>query len=112
MGCVENNHTIREIGKMVKACIPEAVLEIDEGDFDSRDYRVDFGKLHRSLPVEFRYGVRDGIEEIRREIEAGRISDYREKKYSNVDFWKDEATLRKLLIRVNEADAPTDTRQV
>jgi nucleoside-diphosphate-sugar epimerase len=51
VGRSEHNYRIRELGEIVVATVPGAVLEIAPGAGpDRRSYRVDFGKLARTFP--------------------------------------------------------------
>ena len=66
VGRDEDNYQIREIAEMVRETVPSSRVEYAEGAGpDTRCYRVDFGKIHSTLP-EFRprWDVRRGIKEL------------------------------------------------
>jgi nucleoside-diphosphate-sugar epimerase len=61
------NYRVAEVAERVQEAIPEAAIELAPGaGADPRCYRVDFGKLSRTLPgFEPRWRVADGIRELR-----------------------------------------------
>lgn len=66
VGRNEDNFQIREIADMVKEVVPGSRVEYAQGAGpDKRCYRVDFGKIMRTLPeYQPRWSVRRGIEEL------------------------------------------------
>ena len=66
MGSSEENYRIREVAQMVRAVVPASVVKYAEGGGpDLRSYRVDCGKIARTLP-EFKpqWTVRRGVEQL------------------------------------------------
>jgi len=66
VGRTEENFQISELAEMVEQVVPDSVVEYAEGGGpDLRNYRVDCGKIARTLP-EFRpqWTVRRGVEEV------------------------------------------------
>jgi len=66
VGRDEDNYQIREIADMVQAVVPNSVVEYaEDAGPDRRCYRVNFGKIMRTLPA-YRpmWTVRTGIEEL------------------------------------------------
>jgi nucleoside-diphosphate-sugar epimerase len=93
VGSEENNHTINDIGRMVKEAIPSAEMIIDQQAVDKRDYRVGFGKLRETLKIRMNHGVRDGIAEIKAFLEKEKELDYQDKRHSNIKFLEDKASI-------------------
>jgi nucleoside-diphosphate-sugar epimerase len=66
VGLSEENFRVREVADMVESVVTGSRVEYADGaSADARDYRVEFGKIHRVLP-EFRprWTVRKGVEEL------------------------------------------------
>ena len=84
VGRKENNHTINDIGKMVKVEFPDAKLVIQEKDVDKRNYCVDFGKIESELGFRAEKSVIDGIKEIKEAFENATFTDYKKEEFSNV----------------------------
>jgi nucleoside-diphosphate-sugar epimerase len=61
------NHRIAEVAELVREAVPESVITFAPGAGpDPRCYRVDFGKLARTLPgFTPRWRVADGVRELR-----------------------------------------------
>jgi nucleoside-diphosphate-sugar epimerase len=83
VGSNENNYTINQIGKMVKECIPEAELVIDNKEVDKRDYKIDFSKIKTELGYVADFSVMDGIKEITAALREGKYQNYNDKEFSN-----------------------------
>ena len=86
VGSEENNHTINEIGKMVRESVPSAKLVIEEKDIDKRDYKVNFSKIKKILNIQMKVSVKDGIKEIKKALQDCPTLDYCDKKFSNIKF--------------------------
>jgi len=89
VGTEKNNHTIDEIGMIVKEVIPGAEIVRTSSEADKRDYKVDFTKLRETLGVSMRFGVKEGIQEIKNALEKDLSIKYTDKTYSNIAFLKD-----------------------
>ena len=66
MGSSEENYRIREVAQMVREVVPGSVVKYAEGGGpDLRCYRVDCGKIARTLP-EFKpqWTVQRGVEQL------------------------------------------------
>jgi nucleoside-diphosphate-sugar epimerase len=88
VGSEKNNHTIAEIGKQVKQIVPEAEI-IEERGTDERDYKVNFSKLRNVVNIEMQRNVLHGIQEIKKSFEENPGLNYKDKRYSNVQFLKE-----------------------
>lgn len=93
IGSEENNYTINQIGELIKKEVPSAELIIEEKEIDKRDYKVDFSKLRKTLNIELKKTVKDGILEIKKYMEKNSNIDYTDKKYSNIKFLKEHNNL-------------------
>jgi len=63
-GSNSNNHTKRNIVKLISKKIPNAKIKYREKDKDPRNYRVDFSKIKKYLNFQTKYTVSDGIDEL------------------------------------------------
>ena len=92
VGRNEENYQIRQIAAIVQETVPGCRIEYaKDGGPDKRNYRVDFGKLERTLP-EFqpRWDVRKGAEELLaayREIGLA-LEDFEGPRYKRIDHIK------------------------
>jgi nucleoside-diphosphate-sugar epimerase len=67
VGRTDENYQIRELAELVQRAIPDSAVHIaQDASPDLRSYRVDFGKLARTLPA-FQpvWSVTEGIQELR-----------------------------------------------
>jgi nucleoside-diphosphate-sugar epimerase len=66
VGRVGENYRVRDVANLVAAVLPGVSVNCAPGATpDIRDYRVDFGKLHRTLPAyRPQWTVRRGIEQL------------------------------------------------
>jgi nucleoside-diphosphate-sugar epimerase len=66
VGRVGENYRVREVADLVAAVLPGVSVSCAPGATpDIRDYRVDFGKIHRAMPAyRPQWTVRQGIEEL------------------------------------------------
>jgi nucleoside-diphosphate-sugar epimerase len=66
VGRVGENYRVRDVANLVAAVVPGVSVSCAAGATpDIRDYRVDFGKLHRAIPgYRPRWTVRQGIEQL------------------------------------------------
>ena len=103
------------MGEIIQRQVPTAKL-IDMGsDSDRRNYRVNFGKIRKALGFVPRWTVERGIQQVIEAFQAGKITDYRDARYSNVKFLKEEGTSHLIrhedrwayeLINDNSPDSP------
>lgn len=83
IGSTEQNFQLREIGKIFEEVFsPEKIDYVEEME-DNRSYRVDFGKSKELLDFETTKGVKEGIKEIKENIESGKIDNPNDPKYYN-----------------------------
>jgi nucleoside-diphosphate-sugar epimerase len=100
VGSDAQNFTIMQVGEMVNRLVPAAKL-IDMGaDGDRRNYRVNFDKIHRTLRFTPQWTLDQGIQQVIEVIASGKVTDFRDAKYSNVKFLN-EVGSNQLISRVN-----------
>jgi nucleoside-diphosphate-sugar epimerase len=87
LGDSRMNFTLGELAEKVLAEFPETRAEYIENS-DRRNYRVSFEKIHNQIGFEYKWTIEDGIREIRRAFESKLIGDYRDARYSNLQFLK------------------------
>ena len=63
-------------------------------DTDRRNYRVSFIKIRRMLGFTPHWTVEEGVKQVIESLESGKVIDYRDAKYSNVKFLREEGTSR------------------
>ena len=62
------------------------MVERQEDNVDRRNYRVSFQKIRERLGFECKNSVESGIEEIRDALTSGLVDDFRDPKYSNLNY--------------------------
>lgn len=91
VGSDDQNHTLGDVGQLIKSLVPTAQL-LDMGiDGDRRNYRVNFSKIRRRLGFEPRWNLEAGVRQVIDAIASGRVTDYRDVRYSNVKFLNESA---------------------
>lgn len=94
VGSNEQNYQIKTIAHLIQSALPTADIVSLSDDVDKRDYRVDFSRIRRELQFEPRWTVEAGIREVAEAFESGKVVDYRDSQYSNVQVLSEEgATL-------------------
>lgn len=83
VGSEGQNMSIMELAKTIKAEIPSASIRTIEEKEDDRSYLVSFDKLKDILGFEPKERFSESVQEIQKLIEDQRITDYREREYSN-----------------------------
>ena len=94
VGSDSQNYTIGDIGRKIKALIPEANVIESESNDDRRNYRVDFTKISKILNYTPKWSLEQGIQQIIAAIKDGKITDYQDPKYSNVKFLSEEGSYK------------------
>lgn len=88
VGSDEQNYTIQQVGEIIHSLVPQAELRCNTSDGDRRNYRVSFGKIQNVLDFTPRWTVEQGVRQVIEAMETGKITDYRDVMYSNVEFLK------------------------
>jgi nucleoside-diphosphate-sugar epimerase len=97
VGSNEQNYQVADLGVMIQEMVPAARV-VTQPKEDDRNYRVRFDKIRDVLRFEPHYTVRDGICEIIEAFETGRIQDYRDPRYNNYCFLKQNGELRTMFM--------------
>ena len=102
VGSDQQNYTLRQIGEMICALVPEAKrVSLLPGE-DRRNYCVSFEKIRRELDFECQTGVETGIVDLARALRSGVVEDYTDTRYSNHKTLSDPAV--ELAIKRRKAD--------
>jgi nucleoside-diphosphate-sugar epimerase len=80
----EENYRIIDIAHLIKRMVPETEIAMSAGNTDSRDYRVNFERIHRDLSFEPEMRVATGIQEIVAAMDSGGYQDWAGHRYSDV----------------------------
>lgn len=94
VGSNEQNYTIRQIGEIIHDFIPTARIVNKGDDVDRRNYWVNFSRINRTLGFKPKWTVDQGVEQVMDAIQSGKVSDYKDAKYSNVKFLTEEGIFR------------------
>ena len=81
------NFTLAQLAERVLAEFPATRVEYIENS-DRRNYRVSFEKIYNQIGFQCQWTLEDGIREIKRAFESKFIADYRDARYSNLQFLK------------------------
>jgi nucleoside-diphosphate-sugar epimerase len=87
LGDSRMNFTLGQLAEKVLAEFPATRVEYVENS-DRRNYRVSFEKIRNQIGFECQWTLEDGIREIKRAFESKFITDYRDARYSNLQFLK------------------------
>jgi len=83
VGSDAENYQIAQIGELVKGVVPEVKIVTAGDDADKRNYRVSFKRFRERVGFVPSRTVQSGIDEIRKAVQQGVISNYLLPKYSN-----------------------------
>ncbi len=84
VGSDEQNLTLGELGELIKRIVPSAVIKVSDTNADRRNYYVDFRRIHQTLGFSPLWSLESGIRQVIRAIDEGKVLDYREPRYYNV----------------------------
>lgn len=84
VGCEKQNYRIIDIARLVKKCVPQAELIIEETGSDPRNYFVSFSKIEKVLGFKVRYTLEQSIKQIAESIKKGYIKNVNDAKYYNL----------------------------
>jgi nucleoside-diphosphate-sugar epimerase len=83
VGCEPQNIQIKGIAKLVKQVLPKTKIVMERDAMDKRDYRVCFEKIRNVLGWNPQKDIKQGIYELKKAFDEGRIGDYKDSKYRN-----------------------------
>jgi nucleoside-diphosphate-sugar epimerase len=87
LGDSRMNFTLGHLAEKVLGEFPATRVEYVENS-DRRNYRVSFEKIHNQIGFECQWTIEDGIREIKSAFDSKFITDYRDARYSNLQFLK------------------------
>lgn len=77
---------LEELGETIGRVIPGARVKIERDSHDTRSYRVSFDKIRDRLGFQCGVSLEEGIAEMANALRKGRIKDYRNPRFSNIDM--------------------------
>ena len=84
------NFTIGQVGEIIHELVPDSRI-VDLGwASDRRNYRVSFLKIRKELDFSPLWTVEMGVHQVLDAIATGRVTNYRDPKFSNVKFLSEE----------------------
>ncbi len=87
------NMIISDLGNEIIKIVKTAKLEISDIKFeDARNYKVSAEKAKSDFKFSPQLSIQDGVREIQKLIENGRIRDISESRYSNTDYLRPKLT--------------------
>src|SRR5262249_39359778 len=90
VGSDAQNYTIRQAAEAVQQAVPSASLGVEDVGADRRDYRVNFAKIHGTLGFWPEWTLAQGIEQVLEALRGGQVDDYRQARYNNAKFLREE----------------------
>ncbi len=90
VGSDEQNYTLGDVGRLIQSMVPDAELQFFEKDVDRRNYRVNFDRIRRSLRFHPEWTLEMGVQQVLGAITSGRVTNYKDPRYSNVRFLSEE----------------------
>ncbi|MBI4731716.1 MAG: NAD-dependent epimerase/dehydratase family protein [Chloroflexi bacterium] len=90
VGSNKQNYKISQIGEIIHQLVPDAALVQKDDVTDLRNYWVNFNKIDHTFGFAPEWTVERGVEQVLEALRNGKISDYRDAKYSNIKFLKEE----------------------
>lgn len=90
VGSDEQNYTLQQVAETIQHLVPTAEIIHMGFDGDRRNYRVYFGKIHRTLGFKPKWTLEEGVQQVIDALRSGVITDYRDARYSNVKFLQEE----------------------
>ena len=94
VGCDEQNYTVQQVGEIIQRLVPSSQLICMGSDTDKRNYRVNFGKINKTIGFSPKWTVEQGVAQVIEAIQSGKVKSYHDSKYSNVKFLSDEGASR------------------
>lgn len=89
VGSDDMNYNLKDVGKMVHSCVPNAEYELVESQEDARNYKVSFEKINKCLGFQPDYTISTGIEEMVGAIKKdSKLQKYKTETFSNLQVIK------------------------
>lgn len=80
------NVQLADLGKTIARVVPDARVRTQPDSRDTRSYRVSFDKIRDRLGFECQVSLEEGIAEMAHALKDGKVRDYRDPRYSNIDM--------------------------
>jgi nucleoside-diphosphate-sugar epimerase len=94
VGSNAQNYTIQQVAEIVHRLVPAAEIKNMETKTDQRNYRVNFNKIRNAVGFSPQWTVDEGVRQVIDVLRTGKIQDYRDPKYSNERFMRNEGLIR------------------
>ena len=85
LGDSRMNFTLSGVADEIRRAFPKTRVQSVSND-DKRTYRVDFTKIREVLGYQCTISLREGVAELKRSFEDGRVADYTDMRYNNQKF--------------------------
>ena len=105
VGSNEQNYTISQVGDIIHNFVPDAEVVNKEDSVDARNYWVNSNKINQTLGFTPEWTVQRGVEQVIDAIKTGKVGDYRDTRYSNIKFLKEQGIY---LLTNNEGSGSLD----
>jgi nucleoside-diphosphate-sugar epimerase len=90
VGSNEQNYKISQVGEIIHGLVPGAAVVNKDDISDTRNYWVNSNKINQVLGFSPEWSVEQGVKQVIEAISSGKVSDYRDARYSNIKFLKEE----------------------
>ncbi len=90
VGADDQNYTLLQVGELIRKLVPTAQISDADGGSDHRNYRVSFARIRRQLNFQPEWTLERGVTQVISAINSGLVQDYRDARYSNVKFLREE----------------------
>lgn len=84
VGSNEQNLTLGGLGELINGIVPSAVIKVSDTNADRRNYYVDFRRIRQTFGFLPKWSLESGIRQVISAIDEGKVIDYRDPKYYNV----------------------------
>jgi nucleoside-diphosphate-sugar epimerase len=89
LGSNEQRYSILQIGEMIQQKVPSAHLVIQDIN-DPIDFRIRCSKIREMLDFQPDWSLERGIDQVVESVQSGKVTDYRDARYSNYLFIKEK----------------------
>lgn len=86
VGHESQNYILNQLGQLIREEIPSAKLIVEDRKIDKRNYKASFRKIAKVLNYAPDYDIKQGVRELVDAFKKGKIKDYKDPIFSNVDF--------------------------
>jgi len=93
VGSEAQSRTRAEVGEMIQQQAPKADLLIDCKNGSHGAHRFDFSKIQTRLGFRPEWTIESGIKQVIESIESGKVTDYKDPRYSKSRFLTEEMSL-------------------